>query len=229
MRVRGLLILTACAALVLVPGAATAPSQAVPLVGSVGPGFSLTLADASGRLVTQLDPGTYEITVRDLSDEHNFHLFGPGVEETTLVETTGTVTWTVTFREGRYTAQCDPHSTQMFQKFTVGNPPPVTTPKPPPAATLPKLLATVGPKNTITLRSATGAVLQRGVKARTYSVVVRDRSTLHNFHLVGKGVNRKSSLAGIGTTTWKLKLAKGRLRFYSDKAPKTVKGSVQVT
>ena len=35
--------------------------------------------------------------------------------------------------------------------------------------------------------------------------------------------------AGTGTTTWKLKLAKGTLRFYSDKAPKTVKGSVKVT
>ena len=58
---------------------------------------------------------------------------------------------------------------------------------------------------------------------------MRDRSKLHNFHLVGKGVNRKSAVAGIGTTTWKLKLAKGTLRFYSDKAPKTVKGSVKVT
>jgi len=229
MRVRGLLVLVACAALVLVPGAATAPSQAVSLVGSVGPGFSLTLADASGRLVTQLDPGTYEITVRDLSEEHNFHLFGPGVEQTTLVETTGTVTWTVTFREGRYTAWCDPHSTQMVQRFTVGNPPPVTTPKPPPVATTPKLLATVGPKSTISLRSAGGAELHHGVKAGTYSIVVRDRSKVHNFHLVGKGVNRKSALAGVGTSTWKLKLARGTLRFYSDKAPKTVKGSVRVT
>ena len=229
MRVRGLLVLTACAALVLVPGAATAPSQAVPLLGTVGPGFAITLADASGRLVTQLDPGTYEITVRDLSDEHNFHLFGPGVEEFTQVETSGTVTWIVTFREGRYTVQCDPHSTQMFQKVTVGNPPPVTTPKPPPVATTPKLLATVGPRNTITLRSAGGAVLHHGVKAGTYSIVVRDRSKVHNFHLVGKGVNRKSALAGVGTSTWKLKLAKGVLRFYSDQAPKTVKGSVRVT
>lgn len=226
MRLRGFLV-AACAALALVPGAATAPAQAVPLVGTVGPGFTITLADAGGRLVTQLDPGTYEITVRDLSDEHNFHLFGPGVEQFTPVETTGTVTWTVTFREGRYTVVCDPHSTQMFQRFTVGNPPPVTTPKPPPAT--PKLLATVGPKSTISLRSASGAALHHGVKAGTYSIVVRDRSKLHNFHLVGKGVNRRSSVAAVGTTTWKLKLAKGLLRFYSDKAPKTVKGSVRVT
>jgi hypothetical protein len=227
MRFRGLTVLAASAALVLVPGAAPAPAQAVPLLGTVGPGFTITLADAAGRLVTQLDPGAYELTVRDLSDEHNFRLFGPGVEEFTQVETTGTVTWTVTFREGRYTVQCDPHSTQMFQRFTVGNPPPETTPKPPPAT--PKLLATVGPKSTISLRSASGAALNHGVKAGTYAIVVRDRTKQHNFHLVGPGVNRRSAVAAVGTTTWKLKLSKGLLRFYSDRAPKTVKGSVRVT
>jgi hypothetical protein len=227
MRFRGLTVLAASAALVLVPGAAPAPAQAVPLLGTVGPGFTITLADAAGRLVTQLDPGAYELTVRDLSDEHNFRLFGPGVEEFTQVETTGTVTWTVTFREGRYTVQCDPHSTQMFQRFTVGNPPPETTPKPPPAT--PKLLATVGPKSTISLRSASGAALNNGVKAGTYAIVVRDRTKQHNFHLVGPGVNRRSAVAAVGTTTWKLKLSKGLLRFYSDRAPKTVKGSVRVT
>ena len=229
MRLRGFFVVIACAALVLVPGAATAPSQAVPLFGTVGPGFTITLADANNRLVTQLDPGTYEIMVRDLSDEHNFRLFGPGVEEFTPVEATATVTWTVTLREGRYIVQCDPHSTQMFQKFTVGNPPPVATPKPPPVAATPKLLATVGPKNTISLRSASGTALHHGVKAGTYSIVVRDRSKLHNAHLVGKGVNRKSGLAGLGTLTWKVTLSAGPLRFFSDKSPKTVKGSVTVT
>jgi hypothetical protein len=226
MRVRGLLALTACAGLGLVAGASLAPAQAVKLVGTVGPGFSITLEFADGRTVAQLDPGTYEITVRDLSEEHNFRLFGPGVEQFTQVEATGTVTWTVTFREGRYTIQCDPHPTQMTRTFTVGNPPPPTTTQQPPAT--PKLLATVGPRNTISLRSGSGAALHHGVKAGTYSVVVRDRSKLHNFHLVGKGVNRKSAVAGVGTTTWKLKLAKGQLRFYSDRAPKTVKGSVRV-
>jgi hypothetical protein len=226
MRLRDLTVLAACAALVLVPGGVSAPVQAAKLVGTVGPGFSLTLADADGRLVTQLDPGTYEITVRDLSDEHNFRLFGPGVEQFTQVETSGTVTWTVAFREGRYTVWCDPHSTQMVQRFTVGNPPPEPAPKPTPPAT-PKLLATVGPKSTISLRSASGQAL-RSIKAGTYSIVVRDRTKAHNFHLVGKGVNRKSSVAGLGTTIWKLKLAKGGLRFYSDAAPKTVKGSASV-
>ena len=123
MRVRGLPLLFAFAALAQVPGAAPAPSQAVKLVGTVGPGFSITLEFPDGRPATQLDPGTYEITVRDLSDEHNFHLYGPGVEQSTQVETTGTVTWTVTFREARYTVVCDPHANQMVRLITVGNPP----------------------------------------------------------------------------------------------------------
>ena len=100
-------------------------------------------------------------------------------------------------------------------------PPPTTTP--PPA----RLLATVGPRNTISLRNAKGVVLKR-VKPGTYTVVVRDRTKAHNFHLVGKGVNRKSGIAFVGTTTWKVKLAPGTVRFFSDRAPKTVRGSVVV-
>jgi hypothetical protein len=135
--------------------------------------------------------------------------------------------WTVTFREARYTYVCDLHPYQMVRELVVGNPPAVVPPKPAPAQT-PKLLATVGPKNTISLRNASGKAIA-SVKAGAYSIVVRDRSKLHNFHLVGAGVNRKSAVGGTGTTTWKLKLAKGLLRFYSDKAPKTIKGSLRVT
>lgn len=227
MRARGLLVAAAAAALALVPGASSAPASQ--LFGTVGPGFSITLQDAAGNLVTRVDPGTYTLQVRDLSPDHNFRIFGPGVEEATGVEQEGTVTWTVTLREGRYTIQCDPHPSQMSRVLTVGNPPPpAPTPTPTPKPR-PKLLATVGPSATISLRSGTGAVLRNGVKAGAYSIVVRDRSKVHNFHLVGPGVNRKTALAGTGTTTWKVKLAKGVLRFYSDRAPKTVKGSVRVT
>jgi plastocyanin len=231
MRLRGLVVAAAAAALVLVPGATPATTvQPAQLFGTVGPGFTITLDDASGSSVTRIEPGTYVIEVRDLSPDHNFHLFGPGVNEATGVETSGTVTWTVTVREGRYTIVCDPHPAQMTRPLTVGNPPPEPpappTPKPKPKPTV--LLATVGPKATISLRSASGAVLHHGVKAGTYAIVVRDRSKAHNFHLVGKGVNRKSTVAGIGTQTWTLKLSAGVLRFYSDRAPKTVKGSVRV-
>jgi hypothetical protein len=221
MRIRGLLVLTASAAAVLVPAAFSAVAGT--LTGSVGPEFSINLQNPDGTTVTQIDPGTYEIVVRDLADEHNFHLTGPGVNEATPVVGQGTFTWTVTFANGRYVLQCDPHFTQMRRTFVAGTPPPPPTPTP-----APKLLATVGPNNTISLKSASGATLKT-VKAGTYTITVRDRSKLHNFHLVGKGVNRKSGLAALGTLTWKVKLSAGPLRFYSDKSPTTVKGSVKVT
>jgi hypothetical protein len=226
MRLRGPALLAASAAAVLAPAAlgAAAPQ----LFGTVGPGFSIDLEDGSGATVTKIDPGTYEIQVRDLSDEHNFHLFGPGVNEATSVDGTGTVTWTVTFANGNYTLLCDPHPIDMRRTFVAGTPPP-PAPVPPPTTTPPpaRLLATVGPRNTISLRNAKGVVLKR-VKPGTYTVVVRDRTKAHNFHLVGKGVNRKSGIAFVGTTTWKVKLAPGTVRFFSDRAPKTVRGSVVV-
>ena len=91
-----------------------------------------------------------------------------------------------------------------------------------------KLLLTVGPTATITLRNAAGKAL-RGLTAGNYTVTVRDRSKLHNAHLVGKGVNRKSGLAATGTLTWKVKLAAGPLRFFSDRSPTKVKGSIKVS
>jgi hypothetical protein len=178
--------------------------------------------------VTRLEPGTYVLQVRDLSPDHNFHVFGPGVNEATGVETEGTVTWTVTFREGRYTVVCDPHPAQMTFQLVVGNPPPEPVPAPAPKPKpLPKLLATVGPKAAISLRSGAGARLHHLVPGR-YAITVRDRSKVHNFHLVGKGVDRKTALAKTGTTTWTVRLSAGLLRWWSDRAPKTLKGSVRV-
>ncbi|HUH16228.1 MAG TPA: hypothetical protein VML35_10120 [Gaiellaceae bacterium] len=225
MRLRGPVLLAAAVAVVLAP--ATLGAAVPQLFGTVGPGFTIDLEDTGGVRVTKLDPGTYQVQVRDLSDEHNFHLFGPGVNESTQVDGTGSVTWTVTLRDGNYTLLCDPHPSEMRRTFVVGTPPP-PAPVPPPTTTAPpRLLATVGPRNTISLRNAKGVVLKR-VKPGVYRIVVRDRTKAHNFHLVGKGVNRKSGIAFVGTTTWKVKLSAGTLRFFSDRAPKTVKGSVVV-
>jgi hypothetical protein len=226
MRVRGVIGLVLLSGLVVVPAAIPA-GDATQLRGTAGPGFSITLQNEAGTIVSRLDPGTYDIAVRDLSIEHNFHLYGPGVEELTSVDATEDKNWTVTFREARYTYVCDLHPSQMVRELVVGNPP-AANPAPKPVPAIPRLLATVGPNAVISLKSAAGKKLA-SVKAGTYSIVVRDRSKAHNFHLVGTGVNRKSSVAAVGTTTWKLKLSKGMLRFYSDKAPKTVKGSLRVT
>jgi hypothetical protein len=229
---RGGLLALAVLCVWLVPGEAT--GQATRLEGTVGPGFTISLKTPGGAEVRQLDPGTYEIVVRDLSDFHNFHLFGPGVDQSTSVSFEGTVTWTVTLREARYTVQCDPHSTDMIFAVVVGNPPPATQPPPapPPAAPKPtpaatKLAATVGPGSTIALRNARGALV-RSLKAGLYAITIRDRTAKHNFHLSGAGVNRKTGVAHIGTATWRVTLKKGTLRYFSDAAATKLRRTVVV-
>ncbi len=221
MRLRTLLVLALGAAL-FAPGESRADNPK--LTATVGPGFTIRLLGPGGQGVTQLDPGTYDIVVNDLSEEHNFHLQGPGVNETTSLEFVGTVMWTVTFVEGRYTFVCDPHSAQMQGRFVAGDPPPPPPPLPPP---LQKIVATVGPRATITLRNAKGGHLH-GLKAGRYTIVVRDRSKVHNVHLTGAGINRKTAAAGTGTFTWQVRLRKGTLRFFSDTSPAKLKGSVRI-
>ena len=89
------------------------------LTASVGPGFEISLTDASGNDVSTLTAGTYTIDVDDQSDIHNFHLTGTGVDEMTDVGGTGTTTWTVTFEAGSYHFQCDPHASTMNGDFDV--------------------------------------------------------------------------------------------------------------
>jgi hypothetical protein len=111
--------------LILVPVAAAALAAASvasagnTLSGTVGPGFSIKLVDSSGKSVTALKPGSYTITVKDLSGIHDFHLSGPGVNQKTSVGGTGTKTWKVTLKKGSYHYQCDPHSSIMHGNFKV--------------------------------------------------------------------------------------------------------------
>jgi len=224
MRLPGLVTLAAAAAFVLAPAGAPSASANPQLLATVGPGFTIRLTHPDGSVVTKVDPGTYDIVVRDLAEEHNFHLSGPGVDRFTEVEGIVNVTWTVTFMDGRYEFECDPHSSSMRGSFVSGTPPP-PAPAPTPAAK--KLVLTVGPAAAISLTNAAGKRVS-SAKAGNYTVVVRDRSKVHNAHLVGKGVNRKSGLAATGTQTWKVKLSAGMLRFFSDRSPKSVKGSIHV-
>lgn len=120
---RTLPLLTA-AVLVLAAGCGSSAKKAstetssTGLVGAVGPGFTISLSN-DGATVKTLKPGTYKITVNDKSSIHDFHLIGPGVDETTDVGPTGTVVWTVTLKKGSYTYRCDPHLTNMIGHFTV--------------------------------------------------------------------------------------------------------------
>jgi plastocyanin len=183
------------------------------LVATVGRNdtFSISLQDASGRAVTSLDPGTYDIAVHDLSEEHNFHLVGPGVDQATDVASVQDATWTVTLANGTYRFQCDAHSATMRGRFTVGT-----------VATPPTVLkASVGPKLRITVQPKT-------VAAGPARITVVDRSRADNFHLVGQGVNRKTGVAFRGRVTWSVTLQAGRYTYRSDKH-KRLRGALTVT
>ena len=215
---------TALAALAS-PGIALAQTK---LIGTVADPGTITLRTEAGAEVTDVPAGTYTIEVRDQSINHNFHLSGPGVDQRTDVETIQTQTWTVTLQDrARYTFVCDPHNTVMRGSFTTGGGPP--TPPPPPTTRPPTLTATVGPGATISLRTSRGARVTR-LKAGRYRIVVRDRSTMHNFHLSEPGVNQRTTVHVRGSMTWTVTCRKGRTyRFVCDPHARRMKGSFRAT
>ena len=89
-----------------------------------------------------------------------------------------------------------------------------------------KLTATVGPGFTISLKKG-GAKVTR-LTAGTYTVVVSDKSNIHDFHLTGPGVNKKTSVGKLGTTTWTVTLKKGTYKYVCDPHSTTMKGSFKV-
>lgn len=218
-RILVVVLALAAAALLGATDGSAVQSQNVKLVGTVGPGFSITLVDAQGNRVRSLQPGAYDIEVRDLSEEHNFHLTGPGVDRLTPVGAATTESWTVTLTNGTYRYVCDPHATTMRGSFTVGatptTPPPTSTPTPVTAKT--RLVLTSGPGFVITLKTPKGKAVKT-MKRGTYTMVVRDRGPTHNAHVVAPGFNRKTSpLTYTGSQTWRVKLSRtGTIRFLCD-------------
>ena len=162
----------------MVAGGAIAATAETKVSGSVGPGFSITLRDAQGNVVTRVEPGEFEIEVDDRSEEHNFHLVGPGgVDVSTAVPFVGKQTFRVNLVDGRYTFQCDPHVAQMRGTFTVGTgleptpPPPPVTPPPnakPSAPVGARLALTVGPSATISPKTLAGKKITLPVRARVH-------------------------------------------------------------
>jgi ABC-type Fe3+-hydroxamate transport system substrate-binding protein len=115
LRARLALVALLGAALVLVASA----SAAVPTLNATdGPGFTITLKKGKTK-VTSLKAGKYKIVVKDLSNIHNFHLKGPGLDKKTGVGPKGTFTWTVTLKKGTYKYVCDPHAAIMKGSFKV--------------------------------------------------------------------------------------------------------------
>jgi plastocyanin len=88
----------------------------------------------------------------------------------------------------------------------------------PALAAVPVLPATVGPGFTIVMK-------KKPTKAGTYKLVVSDKSSIHNFHLTGPGVNVKTSVSAVGTKTFTIKLKKGKYTFVCDPHKTVMKGS----
>lgn len=96
----------------------------------------------------------------------------------------------------------------------------LTTALPATAAT-PTVKGTVGPGFTIKLA-------KKPTKAGKVTFVVSDRSSSHNFHLIGKGVNVKTSVGGTGTKRFTVTLKKGTYRFLCDPHASFMKGSFRI-
>lgn len=221
--VRRLLVITALAAVAIsLPAAATGEpaSTLSTLIGVVGPSATITLKNPDGTAVTHLDPGSYTVGVDDLSDFHNFHLFGPGVSQQTEVEGMGMVSWTIQVVDGTYNFRCDSHPGTMKGSFTVGNVPP---PPPPPEKLNGKVAA-----RAISLKNATTGLKVRSVVEGTYKVVVSDVTKIQNFHLIGPGVNRKTGVKARTKVTWTLALTPGKYTYRSDKK-RRLRGTFTVT
>ena len=80
-------------------------------------------------------------------------------------------------------------------------------------AATPKLVATVGPGFTISLKSAAGKKVT-SLTAGTYTITVDDRSRIHDFRLRGPGLNKVfSSVAAVGSKSVTVKLRAGKYQF----------------
>jgi hypothetical protein len=81
---------------------------------------------------------------------------------------------------------------------------------------------TVGPGTTIVLKRANGTVVRNASRGNK-TFVIRDRSSFHNFHLYGPGIDRRTGVAFVGKRTWSpLLLRVGRYTIVCDRHPLTM-------
>jgi hypothetical protein len=93
----------------------------------------------------------------------------------------------------------------------------------------PKLVGVSGPGFTITVKSSAGKAVKT-LKAGKYTIKVEDKSSIHNFHLFGPGVNKKTSVTGTATATWTVMLKPGKYTYQCDiHAATGMKGSFKVS
>ncbi len=97
------------------------------------------------------------------------------------------------------------------------------------AAAHKKLVGEVGPGFKIEVTTPADKDVKT-LKAGTYTIVVEDKASIHNFHLIGPGVNKSTSVAFVGKKTWTLTLRRGRYTYQCDPhATQGMKGTFRVT
>src|SRR4029077_18277946 len=100
-------------------------------------------------------------------------------------------------------------------------------PPPPPPTTKPvKLSAKIGEVGPPKLTTLSGKKVMKLVAGK-YTIVVKDTTTHHNFHLRGPSVNKTTGIAAKRTYTWKLSFRRGTYTYRDDAKP-TVKKSFRV-
>jgi plastocyanin len=107
------------AAMFLVSAEASTPK----LIGTVGPGFTITLKKGAAKVKT-LKAGKYAFVVTDKASIHDFTIErekgGPKIEKTlTGTSFQGKKTVTVTLKPGSWKFYCSIHEPQMFGFFKV--------------------------------------------------------------------------------------------------------------
>ena len=89
------------------------------------------------------------------------------------------------------------------------------------------LNGTVGPGFTITLKKGTAKV--KTLKPGKYSITVKDKSNIHDFHLKGPGVNKIITATPFqGSKTVTVTLKKGKYTYVCDPHATVMKGSFTV-
>jgi plastocyanin len=81
-------------------------------------------------------------------------------------------------------------------------------------AKAPQLTGEVGPGFTIEVKKGNSDL--KTIKAGTYKIKVEDKASIHNFHLMGPGLNKKTGVSFKGETTWTIKLKPGRYTYQCD-------------
>jgi plastocyanin len=90
------------------------------------------------------------------------------------------------------------------------------------------LVGEVGPGFTIEVQM-NGKDLKT-IKAGTYKIKVEDKASIHDFHLIGKGLNKKTGVSFVGDQTWTVTLKRGKVTYQCDPhASSGMKGSFTVS